>query len=634
MKKAFRVLTAALLAVQSMTSLHTVQADTKMESDRITIENGTFMYEGEPFISIGATDYGRLNSSYVHIEQSISDMAAYGLNTLRMCDYLENVYNTENLSDYRDETLWTQIDFMLYQAEKYGLKVILDLSTFRSFFFRHGIDPYAESTYPLWEEAVEFVTNRKNTFTGELYKDAPTIFCYAIMGEPVVYSTEDVFDVENEFASRSPLVVSNAILHVAEQLEIHSPDTLVQSGGLLHFPRSEDLKIDGAYYWDYLLASEYIDFASVHIYPDQGSLFNADGNLIEENTGEWLHLAEYVQSAKAVNKPLLVEEFGYNRNLDNASDDACAAYYRYAFETMTEAGVQNTVFWNWGYSGAFDLSYHQPDTVSVISEYIAKWNVTPTVTGKIWQPPFTADNIAGEVLLQGFESPMTIEATSFVTGGSIQNGNAAEGESCMKLELNCTQDNDTAWLAFDVNSGVSAEDYDYYAMDVYLSEGADGMYIMMGLDCNNWQERYVQTAMDAKTNYVHLGEWTTLYVPLSGGMSNAFETVWQNTDGGVGTGEINRCDITIFGQTARGKCDLLIDNIRLIAVDALNGDVNADGQFTVADVLLLQKWLLAVPDANLANWKAGDLCRDDRLDAFDLCLMKKILVSYQTKSIS
>lgn len=89
MKKAFRVLTAALLAVQSMTSLHTVQADAKTESDRITIENGTFMYEGEPFISIGATDYGRLNSSYVHIEQSISDMAAHGLNTLRMCDYLD-----------------------------------------------------------------------------------------------------------------------------------------------------------------------------------------------------------------------------------------------------------------------------------------------------------------------------------------------------------------------------------------------------------------------------------------------------------------------------------------------------------------------------------------------------------------
>lgn len=31
------------------------------------------------------------------------------------------------------------------------------------------------------------------------------------------------------------------------------------------------------------------------------------------------------------------------------------------------------------------------------------------------------------------------------------------------------------------------------------------------------------------------------------------------------------------------------------------GDVNCDGEFTIADVVLLQKWLLAVPDAELGN---------------------------------
>ena len=36
------------------------------------------------------------------------------------------------------------------------------------------------------------------------------------------------------------------------------------------------------------------------------------------------------------------------------------------------------------------------------------------------------------------------------------------------------------------------------------------------------------------------------------------------------------------------------------------GDVNGDGSFGVSDVVLLQKWLLAVPDTHLANWKAAD----------------------------
>ncbi len=58
----------------------------------------------------------------------------------------------------------------------------------------------------------------------------------------------------------------------------------------------------------------------------------------------------------------------------------------------------------------------------------------------------------------------------------------------------------------------------------------------------------------------------------------------------------------------------------------IEGDVNADGEFNVADVVLFQKWLLAVPDAKLADWKAADLCKDDRLDAFDLCMMKRELL--------
>ena len=57
-----------------------------------------------------------------------------------------------------------------------------------------------------------------------------------------------------------------------------------------------------------------------------------------------------------------------------------------------------------------------------------------------------------------------------------------------------------------------------------------------------------------------------------------------------------------------------------------NGDVNADGTFNIADVVLLQKWLLAVPDTKLVNWRAGNFCNDNRLDVFDLCLMKQELL--------
>lgn len=73
-----------------------------------------------------------------------------------------------------------------------------------------------------------------------------------------------------------------------------------------------------------------------------------------------------------------------------------------------------------------------------------------------------------------------------------------------------------------------------------------------------------------------------------------------------------------------------IDSLTLIQnsrPEKVKGDVNADGQFNVSDVVLLQKWLLAVPNTYLADWKAADLCEDDRLDVFDLCLMKRLLIS-------
>lgn len=70
-------------------------------------------------------------------------------------------------------------------------------------------------------------------------------------------------------------------------------------------------------------------------------------------------------------------------------------------------------------------------------------------------------------------------------------------------------------------------------------------------------------------------------------------------------------------------------SISFIPLDTflVKGDVNADGIFDIADVVLLQKWLLAVPNTNLADWKAADFCEDEKLDVFDLCLMKRKLIN-------
>lgn len=69
-----------------------------------------------------------------------------------------------------------------------------------------------------------------------------------------------------------------------------------------------------------------------------------------------------------------------------------------------------------------------------------------------------------------------------------------------------------------------------------------------------------------------------------------------------------------------------------MASSAVKGDINNDGTFNIADVLLLQKWLINDAD-DPQNWKAGNLCDDDMLDSIDLSLMKIMLLAPKTNVI-
>lgn len=57
------------------------------------------------------------------------------------------------------------------------------------------------------------------------------------------------------------------------------------------------------------------------------------------------------------------------------------------------------------------------------------------------------------------------------------------------------------------------------------------------------------------------------------------------------------------------------------------GDVNGDKVFGIADMLTLQKWLKGASDAAIPDWTTADLCRDGRIDVFDLCMLRKQLIS-------
>lgn len=58
-----------------------------------------------------------------------------------------------------------------------------------------------------------------------------------------------------------------------------------------------------------------------------------------------------------------------------------------------------------------------------------------------------------------------------------------------------------------------------------------------------------------------------------------------------------------------------------------DGDINFDGEFGIADVVTMQKWMLGDKNVAIYDWRVADLYPDNKLDVFDVCLMKEKLLS-------
>lgn len=90
---------------------------------------------------------------------------------------------------------------------------------------------------------------------------------------------------------------------------------------------------------------------------------------------------------------------------------------------------------------------------------------------------------------------------------------------------------------------------------------------------------------------------------------------------------LNYGEDVYYGDTIKMLCLIVDDGGWIVPEEktvGIIGDVNADGAFSVADIVMMQNWLLG--SGILTDWKAGDLCEDNIIDSFDLCLMKQQLI--------
>ena len=117
----------------------------------------------------------------------------------------------------------------------------------------------------------------------------------------------------------------------------------------------------------------------------------------------------------------------------------------------------------------------------------------------------------------------------------------------------------------------------------------------------------------------------TLQLTMSAddGSSYNYSVRLKNMDFPYNFDKIRRGDR--IGFYTIGK-NIIIPSGQYEHIPRLMGDVNEDREFTVADVVLIQKWLLGAEDVRLSDWTAADFCKDGVLDCYDLCMMRTALI--------
>ena len=216
----------------------------------------------------------------------------------------------------------------------------------------------------LYHDYIRAVVGRTNTVTGVRYADDPTIMAWQLANEPRPGGSAAVGEpnLPNFYA----WVRDTAVL-----IKSLAPKQLVSTG-------SEGLK--GCLEQEACVVAEHsipqIDYLTIHIWPLNWSWVDDDDLAGTAAAGE-AQVQDYIDRhltiARQIDKPLVIEEFGYPRDVGYAPSATTTyrdRYYRLIFaaveKSIREGGpLQGSNFWAWNGEGRAkhaDWRFHSGDT--------------------------------------------------------------------------------------------------------------------------------------------------------------------------------------------------------------------------------------------------------------------------------
>ena len=325
-------------------------------------EGARFMIDGKPFRFVGANVAVMYrDEDRARMPETLQQAARLGIKVVRVWATGEGGPNdVKPISDLNDwprthyfrlkpgewnEEQFVFLDRVIAEAARNGLRVQLCLTNWwrdtggvTQYLRWAGIDGADDDKYPyginkekamlfysnetarrLYREHVEKIATRRNSVTGVMYRDDPTIFGYELMNEAQCLT--------GRWAERRAWVAE-----MSGYLKSLDPDHPIAPGDWGYRSAAERRE------WlaDHALPN--IDYCDVHNYPrdDTDSFVDSAKAL-----GEFIR--NRVAAAVSVRKPLVLGEFGMSGEGFNGLSQA--DWYRAYFDNAAREGASGAMFW-------------------------------------------------------------------------------------------------------------------------------------------------------------------------------------------------------------------------------------------------------------------------------------------------
>jgi mannan endo-1,4-beta-mannosidase len=361
------------------------QQQDEKESAFVTVEDGHFVRNGKPYYYVGTNFwYGAILGSEGQggdrdrLCRELDEMKRMGIDNLRILVGSDGERGVKTKveptlqirpGEYND-TILAGLDYLLMEMGKRDMLAVLYLNNSwewsggYGFYLEHAgegkqprpddvgygefmkaMSKYAtnEKAHQLFYDYVRFIISRTNRYTNVKYTDDPAIMSWQIGNEPRAFSVEALPAFEKWLAEASALIRSL------------DPNHLISVGSEGSWGCENSLES-----WTRICADQNIDYCNVHLWPYNWGWAKPD-SLIENLPRAEANTKEYIDRHLAVcdslNKPLVMEEFGYPRDgfkftLDTPTQGR-DGYYKYVFSLVAdnaESGGKfaGCNFWGWG----------------------------------------------------------------------------------------------------------------------------------------------------------------------------------------------------------------------------------------------------------------------------------------------